>query len=689
MDRSAVEAVKARISIADIVRRYVDLKPVSGRWMGACPFHQETKPSMSVNDEEGFFYCFGCQASGDVFDFFARINGLEFREALEQLAAEAGVELGNVPHDPHADERKARANLFLDMHDEANAWFQRNLSMAAGETARHYLENRGMTPDVIAKFGLGCSPDDWHGLGNFLKGKGRTLEQGVDAGLLSKNEKGNIYDRFRGRLIFPIQNLSGRVIAFGGRIITDGEPKYLNSSDTPIYKKGDHLYGLNLARSTMTRSKRALLTEGYMDVISLHQFGYTDSCGVLGTALTPEQVKRLAGFCSRVDLVFDGDGAGRKAALKSSRMILLQGVACRVVLMPDGEDVDSLLQTKGVEGFEACLTQAPDGLDFCMSTLRSDFAPREIMAWAKGFLTDLQDPSLRAFYLPRIAGGLGLSEADFRRDAGVSGPPKAGGAYQRQQTSPAQPGPGGRSATGHQVVGHPTVGKEDKDDRYFLKFPIQYPDYVPALAERGFGHILTTQWAGTLWEKLVNAQHGHIVSQLDHQEKRFYIKFRDEVCESALTGRELSQEWIDICKTVAKKNWKFFLEDLKKGTQSRGHDSQYLALYTISNQNWSSLGNIVSNVQNDDKSNEETCVRLMNEMSLKCCNYKVKICANLSVEDVSFNHDTYLDKVTSFQFALQQPIEALRQAQLSGDRQRIDECFRALEESLRRDDEQH
>jgi len=584
MDRSAVEAVKARISIADIVRRYVDLKPVSGRWMGACPFHQETKPSMSVNDEEGFFYCFGCQASGDVFDFYARINGLEFREALEQLAAEAGVELGNVPHDPHAAERKARANLFLDMHDEANAWFRRNLSMASGETARRYLENRGMTPDIIARFGLGYSPDDWHGLENHLKGKGRTSEQGVDAGLLSKNEKGNIYDRFRGRLIFPIQNLSGRVIAFGGRIITDGEPKYLNSSDTPIYKKGDHLYGLNLARSTMTRTKRALLTEGYMDVISLHQFGYTDSCGVLGTALTPEQVKRLAGFCSRVDLVFDGDGAGRKAALKSSRMILLQGVACRVVLMPEGEDVDSLLQTRGVEGLEACLAQAPDGLDFCLSTLRSDFAPREIMAWAKGFLSDLQEPSLRAFYLPRIAGGLGLSEADFRRDAGVSGPPRAGGAHRRQDR-PAQA-----------AQGLPAVGKEDKDDRYLLKFPIQYPDYVPALEEKGFGRILATEWAGALWEKLVNTQHGQTLSLLNEQEKSFYIRCREEVRESALTGRELLDEWEHICNKIA------FAQQKE------------------------------------------------NRRQLK---------------------------------------EALHQAQLSGDRQRINECFRALEESLRRDDEQH
>lgn len=538
MDRSGIEAVKARIKISDIVRRYVDLKPVSGRWMGACPFHQETKPSMSVNDEEGFFYCFGCQASGDVIDFYGRINGLEFREALEQLAAEAGIELAHVPHDPQAAERKARKKLLLDMHDEANQWFQRNLGMAAGDSCRRYLTNRGMTQEMIDKFGLGYSPEDWHGLDHFLRTRSRTPEQGVEAGLLSRNDRGDMYDRFRGRLIFPIQNLSGRVIAFGGRVITDGEPKYLNSSDTPIYKKGDHLYGLSLARSTMTRTKRAILTEGYMDVISLHQFGYTDSCGVLGTALTPDQVKRLAGFVSRVDLIFDGDGAGRKAAMKSSRMILLQGVACRVVLMPEGEDVDSLLQSKGTEGLEACMEEAPDGLAFCMNTLREEHAPRDIMTWAKSFLSDLSDASLRAYYLPRLASGLGLSEADFRRDAG-SMPVR-----RTQQQQPRQPRPVSQPAG----MG---TGRDDKDDRYFLQFPIQYPDYVPALAERGFARILRTDWAKAFWEKLINTQPGQVTSLLNDQEKSFYYGCREELRANILSGRELLQEWNHICNKIS------------------------------------------------------------------------------------------------------------------------------------------
>jgi len=551
MDRNGVEAVKARINIADVIRRYVDLKPVSGRWMGACPFHQETKPSMSVNEEEGFFYCFGCQASGDVIDFYQRINGLEFREALEALAAEAGIELQYSQPDPQAKEQQRRKKLFLDMHDEAQEFFRNCLNHAVGEVARNYLNRRGVAPEIVQAFGLGYSPDDWHGLDNYLRSRGRNSEDGVEAGLLSSNQKGNIYDRFRERLIFPIKNLSGRVIAFGGRIITDGEPKYLNSSDSPIYKKGDHLYGLDVARQSMTRTRRALLTEGYMDVLSLHQFGYTDSCGVLGTALTKDQVKRLAGFCSRVDLVFDGDNAGRKAALKSSRMILLQGVACRVVLLPDGEDVDSLLQEHGRDGFEQCLDRAQDGLSFCFDYLGREFAPREIMDWARNFLFELSDQSLRAYYLPRIAQGLGLAEAELRLTAGAAidrKPPSSG-----QVQVAAQSSQQARS-----------TGKEDKDDRYFMKFPIQYPEYIPALVEQGFENVLSSQWAPAFWEKLVATQPRADLTRLNQYEKRFYIQCREELRENTLVGKELLDEWEHICNKIAAGQQKMTVEQLKQ-----------------------------------------------------------------------------------------------------------------------------
>jgi len=230
----------------------------------------------------------------------------------------------------------------------------------------------------------------------------------------------------------------------------------------------------------------------------------------------------------------------------------LQGVACRVVLMPQGEDVDSLLQEKGVDGLGACMNEAPDGLTFCMKTLRDEFAPRDIVVWAKSFLSDLSDPSLRSYYLPRIANGLGLSEADFRRDTGISGPPRN---THRQQ------GPVQDSGQQQAVIG---VGKEDKDDRYFLMFPIQYPDYVPALAERGFEQILGTDWAKAFWKKLVNTQPGQVMSLLNEQEKSFYIKCREEMRENILSGRKLLDEWEHICNKIKSGQQKLDRQQLKK-----------------------------------------------------------------------------------------------------------------------------
>ncbi len=543
MDNQIIQTLKQRVNIVDVVRRYVALRPASGRQVGLCPFHQEKTASFSVNEAEGFYYCFGCQAGGDVLDFYMRINGLEFKDALTQLAEEAGIELKEFRPDPQFDERQKLKKVCLDMHAQAQDYYRRNLDQVTGDAARSYLRKRGASPEIVVGFGLGASPEDWHGLMNHLVGRGFTPEQGVVAGLLSKNEKGKIYDRFRGRLIFPIQNISGQVIAFGGRIITEGEPKYLNSSDTPIYKKGEHLYGLHQARQAMTRSKRAILTEGYMDVLSLAQFGYADSCGVLGTALTQDQVKRLAGFCSRIDLIFDGDGAGRKAGLRSAEMILHQGVACRVLLMPEGEDVDSLLHKQGRDGLEACFEQAADGLDYCLATVRKDFAPREIVAWATGFLGHLSDNALRAYYLPRLADGLGLSEEDLRRQGGQQGGGSYAGGAGRQDA---------RKAAQQHVKTRRSVGSDEANDRKFIEFSIQYPDYSPHLAKRGLWNVLSTDWGRTLWQRLSLERFNDVAATLGEDDAKMWRNAIEK--HPQLTGEELADHWESLCTWIDKQH---------------------------------------------------------------------------------------------------------------------------------------
>lgn len=515
-DAGIVAAVKARADIAEIVGRYVNLRPVGSRLVGPCPFHQETKGSFNVHPDKGFFHCFGCQASGDVIDFYCRINGLEFREGLERLAAEVGVDIGRARRDPHAAKRRQERDACLAMHELADRYFRYLLTKDDGAAAREYLAKRKVSAEMIERFALGVSPTGWQGFRDVLRSRGFSEDEGVLAGLLSMGKNGRVWDRFRERLMFPIRDGGGRVIAFGGRTMGDGEPKYLNSAETPIYTKGQHLYGLFEARPNMAKSRRALLTEGYLDVITLHQFGYTDACGVLGTALTADQAKRLSGFAARVDLVFDGDPPGRKAALRSAQMFLTLGGGCRVVPLPDGEDVDSLLHARGRDGFEQCLEQAEDGLTFCLRVVRDTFSPREIAAWAVEFLNGLGDPALRAVFIPRVSSGLGLAEQELRQSLG-----QAASHHGRPQQPAA-------------VAAKQRPGALDMAprDAHLLAFAIRRADYLPALREAGAEAVLASAAARDFFTRLVGDGPGELETRLDTAQAAFWARAQLEPAES-------------------------------------------------------------------------------------------------------------------------------------------------------------
>ncbi|MDR2076759.1 MAG: DNA primase [Desulfovibrio sp.] len=513
MPRKAVaREIKARVNILDIVRRYVDLRRVGGRWVAPCPFHQETRPSFSVNEEEGFFYCFGCQAAGDVIEFYKRISGLDFRETLEALAEEAGISPEDIRPDPRAAATRDLRQTALRICDLARVHFRENLAAEAGRDCRAYLAGRGIDPAVIETFELGWALPQWQGLADTLRRAGFSPRQGIEAGLLAAGDRG-AYDRFRSRLIFPIKNPAGRTIAFGGRILGgEDSAKYINSTDSAIYKKGEHLYGLFQARRAITAQKTALLTEGYLDVLSLNQFGQANACGVLGTALTEEQIHRLAGFCSRLELIFDGDPPGRKAALRACGMILARGMSCSVVLLPDQEDIDSLLHSRGREAFEDLRRFAPDGLDFCIRSL-SGQAPRETLEWVKNFLSRVQMPELLSRYISRLSQGLDLDERALRRDL------------------PARVLPG--SAAGRpRGDGNVPVPSMDKDafDRAIMNFVVRFPHHLPALREAGAALLLTESWAAAFWEKVEKCGPAFapdsIVQELDEREKEFWGRHR-------------------------------------------------------------------------------------------------------------------------------------------------------------------
>jgi DNA primase len=519
--RESVLAIKDRLNIVDIVRRYVNLQRVGNRWMAPCPFHQETKPSFSVDEEQGFFYCFGCQAAGDILDFYQRINGLDFKEALAQLAQEAGISLKSLDFDPKEKQARDLRQIAVKMHELAKNFYSKNLNSSLGAACRAYIAKRALDEKTVQTFELGWSLPEWNSLARHFEQSDFDKEQAIAAGLLIRGERGTVYDRFRSRLMFPIKNLSGQVIAFGGRIIDNSDTaKYINSSDTPIYKKGDNLYGLFQARRSIAVNKSVMLTEGYMDVLTLHQFGYQNACGVLGTALTMEQIKRLMGFCSDFELIFDGDAPGRKAALRGAQMLLTRGLRCKVILLPDDEDIDSLLKgapdkALGPEAFEELRKKAPDGLNFCMRVLNSEFAPKDALAWARQFLGNLEQPELFSRYVSELSRGLNIEERIIRESFGKS--------YDRSESV------SGLNSAGLKPVAQIKVKLPDIEEQ-ILAFALCYPQYIRQLHDAGAEFVLFSSRACVLWDKIIKCEPffapADILPNLDDKQKAFYIKWR-------------------------------------------------------------------------------------------------------------------------------------------------------------------
>ncbi|MDD6088726.1 MAG: DNA primase [Desulfovibrionaceae bacterium] len=577
----AIREIKSRLSLVELAGRYVELRRNGTRWVAPCPFHQETKPSFSINEEEGFFYCFGCQASGDLFDFYGRINGLDFRESLEQLAEETGVALDMQQSFGETQKTSNRSRL-LRIQELAAAHFASCLSeKTEGAECRHYIAERGLSDEIIRFFHLGWSPRTWQSLTESLRRAGFQDDLGIEAGVLSRNkESGRVYDRFRGRLMFPIRNLSGSVIAFGGRIIrNEDDAKYVNTGDTPLYKKGDNLYGLQQARQSIGRRNSVMLTEGYMDVLTLHQFGYTQAVGVLGTAFTPEQVKRISGFTSQAELLFDGDGAGRKAAYRACEMLLSRGLNCKVILFPEGEDIDSLLRKSGTQTFEKLRSQATDGLTFCIRTLQN-MAPRDAVDRVHAFLDQVAIPELTSRFATRFSQELGLSEADLRRGL---------------HSGSEEPEPLSRQTS--------AAATRSGFDREILMFAVRYPDALPRLQDIGARTCLVSSEARDFWDHLALASKSDLPDCLSEQEKAFWFRCRTgnvppltnedgefQAVSSLLQKRDIDQQTASISRALRSGGGSFssdleYLKALRDALAQRKTDSSAQTPSASNNEN--------------------------------------------------------------------------------------------------------
>ena len=377
-DQFFIDDLKNRADLVRIIEPYTPLKKKGANWMGCCPFHQEKTPSFSVNPSKGFYKCFGCAKGGNVYTFLMEIEGLNFPEAIKRVAEITGVVLPEPIDDKNYEQNKKRkqekkqiADQVIELNKYALEFWENHLldNNAHSKAAREYLENREISIETQKDFHIGFAPDSWDAILTLLKEKGADEKLIETSGLVSVNEEKNrVYDRFRGRIMFPVLNVDGNPIAFGARILGQGEPKYLNSPETPAYIKGEHLYGLFQSKAEIKQKKFVILVEGYLDLIALYQFGIKNTAASLGTAFTPVQAKLLSRVAKKVVVNYDGDGAGVKAARRAIETLLAEDFEIKVLILPDGKDPDDYIRANGAESYNLVRGHAFPYLQFVLET---------------------------------------------------------------------------------------------------------------------------------------------------------------------------------------------------------------------------------------------------------------------------------------------------------------------------------
>lgn len=369
---SFLQELKLRSDITEIASSYVNLKRHGRNMVGLCPFHGEKTPSFNIYTENGSFYCFGCGAGGDVITFIMKIENLDYVEAVKFLAQRVGMEMPENTYDDSLSKLRMR---IYEANREAARFFHATLLSQRGQSGLNYLRGRALSDRTIRHFGLGFADDDWNSLCNHLKNKGFSEYEIYSANLAFKRKNGNgIYDRFVNRVMFPIIDLRGNVIAFGGRIMTDEKPKYLNTSDTPVFKKSENLFSLNNAKSSGTRT--LILCEGYMDVIALNQAGFTNAVATLGTALTNEQAVLMKRYADEVIICYDADGAGQKATARAIDILRNAGLPIKILTVPSGKDPDEFIRSKGENGpaaFKLLIEKCGNDIEYRLMKLKENY----------------------------------------------------------------------------------------------------------------------------------------------------------------------------------------------------------------------------------------------------------------------------------------------------------------------------
>ena len=418
-----IEEVRSKNDIVDVVSQYVKLTRKGSSYFGLCPFHNEKTPSFSVTPGKQMYYCFGCGAGGNVFNFIMEYENYTFGEALKHLADRAGVELPKIEYSKEVRQKAQEKAELLEINKQAAQYFYYQLRTDKGYRGYEYLKERGLSDETMRKFGLGYSDKFSDGLYRFLKSKGYSDERLRESGLFNVDERHGMYDKFWNRVIFPIMDVNNRVIGFGGRVMGDAKPKYLNSPETKIFDKSRNLYGLNIARTA--RRNYLILCEGYMDVIAMHQAGFNNAVASLGTALTSGHASLLKRYTQEVLLLYDSDEAGIRAALRGIPILREAGVNSRVVSLKPYKDPDEFIKNMGPEAFEKRLDEAKDSFLFRVSVAEDEFPMDEPQGQNRFFercaemLLELKDELERNLYIDAVVkiyrGRYGISSEDLRK----------------------------------------------------------------------------------------------------------------------------------------------------------------------------------------------------------------------------------------------------------------------------------
>jgi len=534
--------VKDAADIVQVVGEYVELKRAGVRFTGLCPFHAEKTPSFSVNPQGQFFHCFGCGESGDVLSFVMKYHRIDFPEALEMLARKYGIELPRRQLSETEQAQLRQREILYEANEAAVVAYQHCLQHPKlGKSARAYLEQRGAPPEIIDQFRLGCAPDPeqagWSYLTDQLLAKGLTREALEMSGLAVKNDRGGYYDRFRSRVMFPLTDLTGRVVAFGGRIIGEGKPKYMNSPESPIFDKSRLLFGLYQHREAIRKQRRSVVVEGNFDLLLLAIHGIDNVVAPLGTALTRSHIHSLRGYGDEVVLLFDADAAGLKAAMRSVPFFLAEQVEGRVALLPAGHDPDSYVRAEGPEAIASLVAGARPLAEFAFDTLVREHGltlagKNRIIGELKPLLQEAADPGQRALMIAHFCEKLGVSPGYFQI---------------------------GRTVPDKQPVSEATsvssgLASLPKQEKQLVDFLILYPEFFGELKEAGLG-LLTKEPAVAriidLLEQVSGDSPGQpeqlLTASLDVRDRAYIVKLLTKNQPFGIEGQDgCSREMCDF-----------------------------------------------------------------------------------------------------------------------------------------------